>query len=689
MAKLKLNEQQLQAVRYISGPCLVLAGAGSGKTRVITEKIVHLIKNCSYNAYNICAVTFTNKAAREMKERIALEFQSSEIQGLRVATFHSLCLEILREEHEHIGLKKNFVIFDEYDQLALIKEILGEMDISLTSELINEEARNTLNRISHYKNDLIMPDDVYYLNLKDKQEFGMLYEKYDNILQLYNAVDFDDLILKVIVLFKKHANILAKWQGRIRYLLVDEYQDTNTAQYELIKLLVKSHEHFTVVGDDDQSIYSWRGARPENINILSQDFPLLKVIKLEQNYRSKGRILKCANALIAHNDHLFLKNLYSEHGLGHYIRIITGENPSDEARKVVVDLMGTRVEKAAKYTDYAILYRSNYQSREIEEQLIRAKIPYKVIGGTSFFAQQEIKDMMNYLRLIAYGDNSAFLQVINLPPRGIGPKTLESFTKYAAEQNLNYFEATTDYSIFSALSNKDSDKFYTFGQQIEDIRERVNGDNGLDEISKIVEYVGYKDWIIEHSTNLKVATKILDNIQILCDWVKKSMEGDVKNLEKPKTFEEAIDRLSLREMLDRNEQEDELDEVTLITLHSSKGLEFKYVYLIGMEEGILPHSKTLEENGEDVSEERRLAYVGITRAREELTISYAKTRPARDLTTNKLCNKKVKPSRFIDELPREELLIDGEKTEDQEIAEEEKKFNIISNLDSMFNNYKP
>ena len=685
MATFQLNEQQLEAIRYISGPCLVIAGAGSGKTRVITEKIVHLIKNCSYDASNICAVTFTNKAAKEMKERISQELSQKDLIGLRVSTFHALCLEILREEYVFAKLNKQFTILDNHDQVSIMKDILLELDPSLTSDLLSEESVSALSAISKFKNDLVSPDDVYDLEIKNKEYLYKIYSKYNKLLELSTAIDFDDIILKATTLFKNNDQILKKWRNRIKYLLVDEYQDTNQAQYEFVKCLVKEHEHFTFVGDDDQSIYSWRGARVENINILSVDFPSLKVIMLEQNYRSRGRILKCANKLIENNEHKFLKKLYSQHEVGDFIRVLIGKNPSDEASKVVVDLMASKLEKRAKYEDFAILYRSNYQSREIEEQLLRARIPYKLIGGTSFFGQPEIRDMMNYLRVLAYDDDlSAFLQIINLPPRGIGPKTLEAFTDYANKNGLSYLPATLDNRIFTSLSINDSKKFSEFGTIIKTIRTSLEGDNALDYIDTIPDVVGYNIWLKDHIASEKAVAKIQNNISILLGWLKRTMQGDSKIGDPQRTFNEAMDKLSLREMLDRDEQDYELDQVTLMTLHSSKGLEFKYVYLIGMEEGILPHNKSIEENNDQVDEERRLAYVGITRAKVQLTLSYSKTRSVRDPSTHKIVNQNTKPSRFLEELPQEDLAIDGVKNEAKELQDAKDKESIIQSLDALF-----
>ena len=419
---MKLNSQQQQAVEYVSGPCLVLAGAGSGKTRVIINKIAHLIEHCGYLPKQIAAVTFTNKAAREMKERVAHSIGKDKSKGLIVSTFHTLGFDIIKREYQALGFKSNMTLFDEHDQLALLKE--------LTADLLQEDKdllRELITVISNWKNDLVSPKQAYSLAKDAKyQTFAKCYERYAMQIRAYNALDFDDLIMLPTLLFKQNEEIRTKWQEKIRYLLVDEYQDTNTSQYELIKLLVGERARFTVVGDDDQSIYSWRGARPQNMVRLRDDFPRLQVIKLEQNYRSTYRILHCANILIDNNEHVFDKKLFSNLGEGEKLQVIEAKNEEHEAERIVAELIAHRFSRKTKFKDYAILYRGNHQSRLLEKVLMQNRIPYKISGGTSFFSRAEIKAMMAYLRLVVnQDDDAAFLRIVNTPKREIGTATLQ------------------------------------------------------------------------------------------------------------------------------------------------------------------------------------------------------------------------------------------------------------------------
>ena len=460
---MKLNPQQQQAVEYVSGPCLVLAGAGSGKTRVIINKIAHLIGKCGYLPKQIAAVTFTNKAAREMKERVAHSIGKESSKGLIVSTFHTLGFDIIKREYKHLGFKANMTLFDEYDQMALLKE--------LTADLLQEDKellRTLINRISNWKNDLCSPQQAMAL-ARDKQEqtFAHCYDRYNKQLRAYNALDFDDLIMLPTLLFKQNAEVRSKWQEKIRYLLVDEYQDTNTSQYELIKLLVGDRARFTVVGDDDQSIYSWRGARPQNMVRLRDDFPVLRVIKLEQNYRSSQRILHCANILIDNNDHVFDKKLFSNLGEGEKLQIIEAKNEEHEAERVVGELIAHRFIAKTHYRDYAILYRGNHQSRLLEKILMQNRIPYKISGGTSFFSRAEIKDMMAYLRLVVnQDDDAAFLRIVNTPKREIGTATLEKLGSLAQEKHVSLFEAIFDFELIQRVTPKAYDALQKFARWI-------------------------------------------------------------------------------------------------------------------------------------------------------------------------------------------------------------------------------
>ncbi len=427
---MRLNPGQQQAVEFVTGPCLVLAGAGSGKTRVITNKIAHLIRGCGYQARHIAAVTFTNKAAREMKERVGQTLGRKEARGLMISTFHTLGLDIIKREYAALGMKANFSLFDDTDQLALLKELtegLIEDDKVLLQQLIST--------ISNWKNDLKTPSQAAASAIGERDRiFAHCYGLYDAHLKACNVLDFDDLILLPTLLLQRNEEVRERWQNKIRYLLVDEYQDTNTSQYELVKLLVGSRARFTVVGDDDQSIYSWRGARPQNLVLLSQDFPALKVIKLEQNYRSSGRILKAANILIANNPHVFEKRLFSELGYGTELKVLSANNEEHEAERVTGELIAHHFVNKTQYKDYAILYRGNHQSRVFEKFLMQNRIPYKISGGTSFFSRPEIKDLLAYLRVLTNpDDDSAFLRIVNTPKREIGPATLKKLGEYYAK----------------------------------------------------------------------------------------------------------------------------------------------------------------------------------------------------------------------------------------------------------------
>lgn len=639
---MKLNPQQQQAVEYVSGPCLVLAGAGSGKTRVIINKIAHLIGKCGYLPKQIAAVTFTNKAAREMKERVAQSIGKESSKGLIVSTFHTLGFDIIKREYKHLGFKANMTLFDEHDQMALLKE--------LTADLLQEDKellRTLINRISNWKNDLCSPQQAMAL-ARDKQEqtFAHCYDRYNKQLRAYNALDFDDLIMLPTLLFKQNEEVRSKWQEKIRYLLVDEYQDTNTSQYELIKLLVGDHARFTVVGDDDQSIYSWRGARPQNMVRLRDDFPALRVIKLEQNYRSSQRILHCANILIDNNDHVFDKKLFSNLGEGEKLQIIEAKNEEHEAERVVGELIAHRFIAKTHYRDYAILYRGNHQSRLLEKILMQNRIPYKISGGTSFFSRAEIKDMMAYLRLVVnQDDDAAFLRIVNTPKREIGTATLEKLGSLAQEKHISLFEAIFDFELIQRVTPKAYDTLQKFARWIVELNDEIQRSEPERAVRSMLASLHYEEYLYEYATSPKAAEMQSKNVATLFDWVADMLKGDEFN--EPMNLNQIVTRLTLRDMLERGEEEDDSDQVQLMTLHASKGLEFPYVFLIGMEEGILPHQTSIDED--NVEEERRLAYVGITRAQQNLWFSLCKERRQ----FGELI--RPEPSRFLLELPENDL----------------------------------
>ncbi|TWV81949.1 UvrD-helicase domain-containing protein [Moraxella sp. VT-16-12] len=641
-----LNPRQEEAKCHVDGALLVLAGAGSGKTSVITQKIAHLIQNCHIPAERITAMTFTNKAAREMKERVKKLLPSEETRGLTVSTFHQFGLQFLRYELMHTPLKGNFSIMDSDDSKRLIAELMVRDNLSGAER--GDMLGKALNMISDWKNDLIAPEDAQK-SLDDPEDviFAHLYELYERHLRAYNAVDFDDLIVLPARILKENPIVRQKWQNRIRYLLVDEYQDTNTAQYELIKLLVGTSARFTVVGDDDQSIYAWRGAKPENMALLKQDFPDLTVIKLEQNYRSTNRILSSANAVIANNEHLFDKVLWSDKGHGEKVRVLTCFDDTAEAERVAKEIVTHRMRHGGTWEQYAVLYRSNFQARPLEAQLRSLQVPYKLSGGTSFFARTEIKDVMGYLRIILNpDDDSAFLRVINTPKRGMGSATLEKLGLFAQELGSSLLVACLHTGLRAAVGAKASHTLQDFAHFIEHYtRELYDNPDPMPLVRQMIVETGYIDYIKADSKTPQQEKNRLDNIESLYQSIARLIERAEDDDER--TIDAVIRKLVLLDMLEQQQEEENTNKVNLMTLHAAKGLEFDYVYVIGVEEDILPHKNSIV--ADTVEEERRLMYVGITRARHELTLMMAqKRRVGRDY-------KPTTPSRFLDELPDEHI----------------------------------
>ncbi|EGR1451541.1 TPA: DNA helicase Rep [Vibrio cholerae] len=669
---MKLNPRQDEAVKYVSGPCLVLAGAGSGKTRVITNKIAYLVQQCGYKARNIAAVTFTNKAAREMKERVAQTLGKGESRGLMVSTFHTLGLNIIRREFKALGLKAGFSLFDDQDQLALLKE-LTEKQLDGDKDLL----RLLLSTISNWKNDMLTPPQAKAMAKGEQQQlFAHCFELYQKQMQSYNALDFDDLILLPVLLLRSNEEVRQRWQNRIRYLLVDEYQDTNTSQYELVKLLVGERGRLTVVGDDDQSIYSWRGAKPQNLVLLGEDFPSLKLIKLEQNYRSTSRILRAANILIANNPHVYQKALFSELAEGEKLKVILANNEDHEAERVTAEIIAHKFLNRTEYRDYAILYRGNHQSRLIEKSLTQNRVPYKLSGGTSFFARAEIKDIMAYLRvLVNPDDDNAFLRIVNTPKREIGPATLEKLGSYANMRGKSLFTASFELGLEQHLSGRGLENLRRFTEWLVAIADNAERGNTVEAVRALVRDIRYEDWLYETSASPKAAEMRMKNVSDLYSWIVADLEGDNPD-QQEKTLKEVVQRLTLRDMMERGEENDDSDAVQLMTLHASKGLEFPYVYLIGAEEGILPHQTSIDE--ENVEEERRLMYVGITRAQCELTFIVCKER--------RQFGELIKPSqsRFLDELPQDDIEWEVKKkpvTQEERMAKGQAH---IANLRAMF-----
>ena len=643
----QLNSRQQEAVSYTQGPLLVLAGAGSGKTSVITRKIAWLIQHHQISARHIAAVTFTNKAAREMKERVSALVPRSETRGLIVSTFHNLGLRILKQEQAASGLRRGFSILDQTDSRELLKELLhrgdSERDIEAT-DFIHA-------RISKWKNELVLPEQALSTAANDDElRAAVAYGQYNRMLRACNAVDFDDLIMLPVTLFREQPRIMEKWRNRIRYLLVDEYQDTNSAQYELVRQLVEPLGRFTVVGDDDQSIYAWRGARPENLAQLQTDWPNLNVVKLEQNYRSTGRILKAANAVISNNPHVFEKTLWSDYGYGDPIRVVAMRDEDAETDWIAGDLFHQRLQRGLKWKDFAILYRGNFQSRLMETKLQSLQIPYKVSGGKSFFSRAEIKDLMCYFRLLVNpDDDNAFLRIINTPRREIGPATLEKLAGWAARRDQGMYHVCDDFALSEIMPAKSAEKLREFKQWLDAKRELCFRDNSTRAIRELISDMDYEGWLQQQSSSPRIGEKRVENIWTLVASIQRMLDKDEDG---DTDLETVIAKLVLIDMLEQQDDEDDTDRVQLMTLHAAKGLEYPHVYMMGVEEELLPHRTSIEED--TIVEERRLMYVGITRAKRNLTMSYAMTR--------RQFGEKVDtvPSRFIEELPQEDLEFIGE-----------------------------
>ncbi|TRZ89296.1 MAG: ATP-dependent DNA helicase Rep [Rhodocyclaceae bacterium] len=604
----KLNPAQLEAVRHLDGPLLVLAGAGSGKTRVITHKIAWLVDDYGIAPSHIAAITFTNKAAKEMKERVG-KLIGARAEGVIVSTFHALGVRILRQEAAAVGLKPRFSILDAADTTALFQELAGNID--------KGRLRVLQSRISLWKNMLIDPEAALS-DAADEFESvaARLYADYERTLRAYQAVDFDDLVRLPVMLFSEHDEIAQRWRSRIWHLLVDEYQDTNRGQYRLLQLLTQGRDSFTAVGDDDQSIYAWRGADSENLRLLKDDYPGLKVVKLEQNYRSTSRILKVANTLIANNPKLFEKKLWSEHGQGDAIHIQTCRDGDHEAEWVASRLSAHRFERRSKFSDYAILYRGNYQARVIEQQLRAQRIPYVISGGQSFFDRAEIKDITCYLRLLVNSDDDpAFIRAVTTPKRGIGGTTLEALGRAAGRRHQSLFASIFAPGLDAELNVRQRTALREFGDFINRTERSAAATPAAQVLNDLIRAIGYESWLFE-SLEAREAEGKWANVCDFIEWLGRKGE------EEGKTLLELAQSVALLSMLDKNEGEQ--DAVQLATLHAAKGLEFRHVFLVGVEEGLLPHRDSLEPA--KLEEERRLMYVGITRAQASLTVTWCERR---------------------------------------------------------------
>ena len=641
-----MNDQQAEAVQTTEGPLLIMAGAGSGKTRVLTHRIAYLIDEKMINPWNILAITFTNKAAREMRERaVALNPATSETL---IATFHSMCVRILRREADHIGYNRNFTIVDPGEQRTLMKRILK--NLNLDPKKWNERA--ILGTISNAKNDLL--DEIAYEHQAGDmytQIVAKCYKAYQEELRRSEAMDFDDLIMMTLRLFDKNPDVLAYYQQRYQYIHVDEYQDTNHAQYQLVKLLASRFKNICVVGDADQSIYGWRGADMQNILDFEKDYPEAKVVLLEENYRSTKKILQAANEVIKNNRNRRPKKLWTQNDEGEQIVYYRANDERDEAVFVASTIDNIVREKVKNFKDFAVLYRTNAQSRTIEEALLKSNIPYTMVGGTKFYSRKEIRDVISYLNLIANtSDNISFERVVNEPKRGVGPGTLEKLRNFAYEQNMSLLYASANIML-SPIKGKAAQGVYDFANMILNLRDQLDGLSITDTVEAILDKSGYLDALSMQQT-LESQSRI-ENIEEFMSVTKNFDETNTDGTED----ETGIDRLGrflndLALIADTDDGEVEAAEVTLMTLHAAKGLEFPVVFLIGMEEGVFPLSRASEEPDE-LEEERRLAYVGITRAEEILFLTNANTRTLFGKTSYN------RPSRFLREISDDLLQYQG------------------------------
>lgn len=641
-----MNDQQAEAVQTTEGPLLIMAGAGSGKTRVLTHRIAYLIDEKMINPWNILAITFTNKAAREMRERaVALNPATSETL---IATFHSMCVRILRREADHIGYNRNFTIVDPGEQRTLMKRILK--NLNLDPKKWNERA--ILGTISNAKNDLL--DEIAYEHQAGDmytQIVAKCYKAYQEELRRSEAMDFDDLIMMTLRLFDKNPDVLAYYQQRYQYIHVDEYQDTNHAQYQLVKLLASRFKNICVVGDADQSIYGWRGADMQNILDFEKDYPEAKVVLLEENYRSTKKILQAANDVIKNNRNRRPKKLWTQNDEGEQIVYYRANDERDEAVFVASTIDNIVREKVKNFKDFAVLYRTNAQSRTIEEALLKSNIPYTMVGGTKFYSRKEIRDVISYLNLIANtSDNISFERVVNEPKRGVGPGTLEKLRNFAYEQNMSLLDASANIML-SPIKGKAAQGVYDFANMILNLRDQLDGLSITDTVEAILDKSGYLDALSMQQT-LESQSRI-ENIEEFMSVTKNFDETNTDGTED----ETGIDRLGrflndLALIADTDDGEVEAAEVTLMTLHAAKGLEFPVVFLIGMEEGVFPLSRASEEPDE-LEEERRLAYVGITRAEEILFLTNANTRTLFGKTSYN------RPSRFLREISDDLLQYQG------------------------------
>jgi len=634
----RLNPPQRQAVNHTEGALLILAGAGSGKTQVVTTRIVHLLKDKRIAAENILAVTFTNKAAKEMRERVA-GMAGSLADDIVISTFHSLGVRILRRDIRALGFKPNFSIYSSSDQSGVLRQAMRERDID--HKAIDPD--RILWRISALKNKLIGPK-AFSPVASDPLDLAvaLVYPRYQELLKGFNAIDFDDIIMLSVGLLQSNPAILAYWQERFRYIMVDEYQDTNASQYLMISLLAKKYGNICVVGDDDQSIYGWRGAEVQNILNFEHDYRDCKVIKLEQNYRSTSSILDAANSVIRNNPVRTDKSLWTASGQGREIDLIVADNEDEESAKIIEAMMMEQFRDKLSWSDFAILYRSNAQSRSFEEKLRMERIPYVVIGGQQFYERKEVKDAIAYLRVIDNpGDEASLLRIINFPRRGIGDTTLVRLNQWSMENEVPLFEALQRVHEISGMSESSRKTVTAFHDMMKGVIDGFDKRSRLGaQVNVLFNRLRIEDEIYRTLNDVSQAKKRIENIEQIVNSLATFEEQNLRG-----GLSEFLERISLMDEVSADDDKEHgQNAVTLMSLHSSKGLEFEHVYLVGMEEELLPHKRSIEEDP-SVAEERRLCYVGITRARKHLTISRCLTRRKYGTIEER------KPSRFLAEIP--------------------------------------
>ncbi|MBY6278683.1 UvrD-helicase domain-containing protein [Stenotrophomonas maltophilia] len=629
-----LNPPQAAAVLHIEGPLLVLAGAGSGKTRVIVEKIAHLIGSGRYPARRIAAITFTNKSAKEMRERVAKRLREQDADEVTICTFHALGLKFLQIEHAAVGLKRGFSIFDADDAAAQIKDLMHGAK--------PDDIEDMKNLVSRAKNAGLSPEQAMAAARSNREkEAASVYERYQLRLTAFNAVDFDDLIRLPVQILEENPEIALAWRERIGYLLVDECQDTNDAQYRLLKQLAGEKGNFTCVGDDDQSIYAWRGANPENLQQMGRDYPTLEIIKLEQNYRCSNRVLRAANALIANNPHEHLKKLWSDQADGERIRVWECRNSEHEAEKVAAEIAFVAQSRNVPWSDFCILFRGNFQSRPLEKAMQLLRIPYHLTGGTMFLERQEVKDTLAWLRLLVNpDDDTAFMRAVQSPKRDVGAGTLAKLAELAQEKDMPMAHVAETIGALQQLPPRAANSLARFTDILRDLRAQMRQVTSGDMIRKVAKESGLLSELRQQAKEEASYQRRANNIEELAQWFEGGPRGAT-----------AADLAGQLALLSRSDKDEGGNQVRMMTMHASKGLEFPYVFIVGCEDGVLPHQVSLDEG--NLQEERRLLYVGITRAKIQLWMSYSK------LTRKFGEHVRLKPSRFFDEIPAEEIQRDG------------------------------